>query len=198
VRFVPCLTRSTEGGELRLITLGHRLVDDYIEFVAARGAVNTWLATAYDLKVFFEVVGKEPAEVRTADVFAFLAEQRRPRRGEKVVRIEDGEAGAGGAHDRQALVERGGLVRVSARPPATPARPAIPCRGAWRHGGRGGLAGVGCGWCGRPGRCRGCSRRRRWTRCRGRCARAGIARWCWRCCWVACVAARCSACGWVT
>ena len=62
-RFVPCLARSMEGSELRSITLGHPLVDEYLEFVAARGAVNTWLATAYDLKVFFEVVGKEPAEV---------------------------------------------------------------------------------------------------------------------------------------
>ena len=61
--FVPRLTRVLEGGELRSITLGHRLLDDYLEFVAARGATNTWLATAYDLKVFFEVVGKEPAEV---------------------------------------------------------------------------------------------------------------------------------------
>jgi integrase/recombinase XerD len=93
MRFVPCLMRSIEGGELRSITLGHPLLDDYLEFVAARGATNTWLATAYDLKVFFEVVGKEPAEVAATDVFAFLAQQRTPRRGEKVVRIEDGEAG---------------------------------------------------------------------------------------------------------
>ena len=55
--FVPRLTRVVEGGELVAITLGHRLLDDYLEFVAARGARNTWLATAYDLKVFFEVVG---------------------------------------------------------------------------------------------------------------------------------------------
>jgi integrase/recombinase XerD len=39
------------------------------------------------------VVGKEPAHVTAVDVFAFLAEQRRPRRGVGVVRIEDGEAG---------------------------------------------------------------------------------------------------------
>jgi integrase/recombinase XerD len=91
--FVPRLERSLESGELRAITLGHPLLDDYLEFVGARGATNSWLATAYDLKVFFEVVGKEPAEVTTADVFAFLADQRRPLRGEKVVRIEDGEAG---------------------------------------------------------------------------------------------------------
>jgi integrase len=80
------------GSELRAITLGHLLVDAYLEFVGARGAMNTWLATAYDLKVFFEVVGKEPYEVGSADVFAFVAEQRTPRR-ENVVRIDDGEAG---------------------------------------------------------------------------------------------------------
>jgi integrase/recombinase XerD len=91
--FVPCLERRVEGSELVSITLGHPLMDDYLEFVGVRGAVNTWLATAYDLKVFFDVVGKEPAEVMSADVFVFLARQREPRRGEGVVRIEDGEAG---------------------------------------------------------------------------------------------------------
>ena len=90
--FVPSMQRVMDGSELRSITLGHPLVDAYLEFVGARGAVNTWLATAYDLKVFFEVVGKDPAEVTSADVFAFLAQQRTPRQ-EKVVRIEDGEAG---------------------------------------------------------------------------------------------------------
>ena len=93
MRFEPRLTRVVEGGELVSIALGHPLLDAYLEFVAARGATNTWLATAYDLKVFFEAVGKEPAEVSSADVFAFLADQRKPRRGEKVVRIEDGEGG---------------------------------------------------------------------------------------------------------
>src|SRR5215216_1149345 len=93
MKFVPCLERSLEASELRAITLGHPLVDDYLAFVGARAATNTWLATAYDLKLFFEVVAKEPAEVTAADVFAFLAEQRTPRRGERVVRIEDGEPG---------------------------------------------------------------------------------------------------------
>ena len=90
--FVPSMERLVEGSELRSITLGHPLVDAYLEFAGARGAVNTWLATAYDLKVFFEVVSKDPADVTSADVFAFLAQQRTPRQ-EKVVRIEDGEAG---------------------------------------------------------------------------------------------------------
>ena len=41
------------------VGLGDPLVDDYLEFVAARCRPNTVLATAYDLKVFFSVVGKD-------------------------------------------------------------------------------------------------------------------------------------------
>jgi hypothetical protein len=76
--FVPSMERVVEGSELRAITLGHPLIDAYLEFVGARGAKNTWLATAYDLKVFFVVVGKEPADVTSADVFGFLRQQRTP------------------------------------------------------------------------------------------------------------------------
>ena len=46
VSFVPSMGRVMEGSELRAITLGDPLVDAYLEFVGARGAVNTWLATA--------------------------------------------------------------------------------------------------------------------------------------------------------
>ena len=90
---MPCLVRAREGSELRAITLGHPMLDDYLAFVGARARANTWLAIASDLKIFFGVVGKEPGEVTTADVFAFLAAQRAPRHGDKVVRFEDGEAG---------------------------------------------------------------------------------------------------------
>lgn len=69
------------------------MLDDYLAFVGARGRTNTWLAIASDLKIFFDVVGKEPIEVTTADVFDFLSAQRTPRHGNKVVRLEDGEAG---------------------------------------------------------------------------------------------------------
>ena len=51
------------------------------------------LAQAYDLKVFFSVIDKEPAEIEPGDVLTFIAEQRKPRRATNVVRIEDGEAG---------------------------------------------------------------------------------------------------------
>ena len=40
-----------------------------------------------------DVVAKDPALVNVADVFAFLAFQRSPRRGERVVRLEDAEPG---------------------------------------------------------------------------------------------------------
>jgi len=43
--------------------------------------------------VFFSVVPKHPAEVTTADVFAFIKAQRQPRLGDRVVRLEDGESG---------------------------------------------------------------------------------------------------------
>ena len=74
-------------------TLGHPLLDDYLDFVAARARTNTWLAVAWDLKIFFGAVAKPPAEVTAADVFAFLSAQRAPRRGDRVVRLEDGEPG---------------------------------------------------------------------------------------------------------
>lgn len=75
------------------ITLGHPQLDRHLEFVAARGRPNTVLATASDLKLFFESVRKEPAEVTTADVLEFIARQREPRIDAKVVRISDGESG---------------------------------------------------------------------------------------------------------
>jgi len=45
------------------------------------------------LKVFFSVVPKDPSGISTADVLAFINAQRRPRRGARVVRLEDREAG---------------------------------------------------------------------------------------------------------
>ena len=93
LEFMPCLVRSAAGDGIQVIRLGHPLLDDYLAFVAARARTSTWLAVASDLKIFFTVVAKPPAEVTAADVFAFLTAQRAPRHGERVVRLEDGEAG---------------------------------------------------------------------------------------------------------
>jgi site-specific recombinase XerD len=89
--------------------LGHRLLDDYLELVAARARPNTVLATAYDLKVFFSIIDKEPAEVVTADVLTFIKAQREPRRGAKVVRIEDGETGLSARTIKRRLATIAGL-----------------------------------------------------------------------------------------
>jgi hypothetical protein len=73
------LTRTSPGGEVREIRLGHPLLDDYLRFVGARARTNTWLATAYDLKVFFSVVDKDPGAVTSADVLGFIEAQRAAR-----------------------------------------------------------------------------------------------------------------------
>ncbi|MFE7842404.1 tyrosine-type recombinase/integrase [Streptomyces sp. NPDC057474] len=105
----PELVRRVDAAGNPAASLGHPLVDDYLEFVAARCRPNTLLATAYDLKVFFSVVPKEPADVVTADVFAFITAQKKPRRGPKVVRLEDGEAGLSARTIKRRLASISGL-----------------------------------------------------------------------------------------
>jgi integrase/recombinase XerD len=50
-----------------------------------------------------------PEEVETADVLSFIAEQRKPRRGAGVVRIEDGEAGLSARTIKRRLASVTGL-----------------------------------------------------------------------------------------
>ena len=91
----------------------------YLEFLAGRCRPNTVLAAAYDLKVFFTVVGKPPGEVRPADVLAFITAQRTGRRQRRALQPVEPDAGAGGvsaATVRAAAVDRVGVVRVPAGP----------------------------------------------------------------------------------
>jgi integrase/recombinase XerD len=87
--FLTLVRTSTPTGEARY-SLGHDLVDRYLEFVAGRSRANTLRAVAFDLKLFFGVVDKEPVEVVAADVFDFLAHQRGDR---SVIRMSDRESG---------------------------------------------------------------------------------------------------------
>jgi integrase/recombinase XerD len=66
-------SRDRSGG----LVVGIRmpLADVYLEFLSGRCRPNTVLAAAYDLKVFFTVVGKHPEHVRPADVLAFITAQ---------------------------------------------------------------------------------------------------------------------------
>jgi len=109
MEFMPCLVRSRrpDGGEL--ISLGHPLLDAYVELVAARARWNTVLATAFDLKVFFSVITKDPSQVTTADVLSFIKAQREPRVDARVVRIEDGEAGLSARTIKRRLATIAGL-----------------------------------------------------------------------------------------
>ena len=66
---------------------------------------------AYDLKVFFTVVGKDPAAITPRDVLTFLKEQRSPRCGPGVVRSRTA-IGVVGRH-REAAAEHGvGVVQL--------------------------------------------------------------------------------------
>jgi hypothetical protein len=105
----PALCRVVEDGELVAVRLGHEVIDDYLRFVGARCRPNTRLAAAYDLKVFFTVIGKEPVEVVTGGVFGFISEQRAPRRYSKVVRLEDGERGLSARTIKRRLATVSGL-----------------------------------------------------------------------------------------
>ena len=86
----PLLVRSIAGSGAVRYRLGNSLVDRYLEFVAGRARPNTLRAAAFDLKLLFTVIAKDPLEVTSADVFEFLAQQRGDR---TVVRLADRESG---------------------------------------------------------------------------------------------------------
>src|SRR5215469_701601 len=124
----PCLVRVVSGSSQVRYRLGHPLVDRYLEFVAGRVRPNTLRAVAFDLKVFFTVVAKDPVTVAPVDVSEFLAHQRGDR---TVVRLADRESGLSARTSRLSsvsglygyLIARGDTpVQVSPVPRGLPAR----------------------------------------------------------------------------
>lgn len=99
----------TDRHEGLTISLGHPLVDDYLEFVKARARTNTWLAVGFDLKVFFSIISKDPRDVSTADVFEFIKVQREPRHHGNVIRLDDGEKGLAARTVKRRLCSVSGL-----------------------------------------------------------------------------------------
>jgi integrase/recombinase XerD len=94
VVWFPSFRCAVRAGGDRSWRVGHGQVDEFLEFAHGRARPATVRAYAHDLKVFFSVVAKEPAEVTARDVLEFVTAQQRPRAGaEKVVRISDGGAG---------------------------------------------------------------------------------------------------------
>ena len=119
--------------------VGHVLVDEFLEFIAGRARPNTVRAYAHDLKVFFTVVAKEPAEVTPRDVLGFITAQRRGRAGaENVVRITDGSAGLAAATIKRRLAAVSALygylvVRGDAGVAVNPVPHGLPTRQHRRH-----------------------------------------------------------------
>jgi integrase/recombinase XerD len=95
---------AVDGGVGVVYVVGHRLVDEFLVFAAARARPNTVRAYAHDLKAFFSVVGKDPVDVRANDVLGFVTVQQRARVGaENVARISDGGSGLSAATVRRRL-----------------------------------------------------------------------------------------------
>jgi site-specific recombinase XerD len=67
--------RSRSAAGDLVVRFGVAVLDVYLEFLAVRSRPNTVAAVAYDLKVFFTVVGKSPRRVVASDVLAFVTAQ---------------------------------------------------------------------------------------------------------------------------
>jgi len=128
------------SGEL-IVRVGHDVLDDYLTFLAGRARPNSVLAAAFDLKVFFTWVQKEPAAVTSRDVVNFIAAQRAPRTQAKVVRISDGGSGLSARTVARRVSSISGLfayliVRGDAGVDASPVPRGLINRRARRNGGR--------------------------------------------------------------
>jgi integrase/recombinase XerD len=63
MRWKPVVVQSERSDGSLVVTVGHPLVDAYLEFLRARARPNTIRAVAFDLKVFFTFVDKTPVRV---------------------------------------------------------------------------------------------------------------------------------------
>jgi integrase/recombinase XerD len=152
----PALVRSlSPSGETRY-ALGHDLVDRYLEFVAGQARPNTLRAIAFDLKIFFSVVDKDPLEVVAADIFEFLAHQRGDR---TVIRMSDRESGVSARTIARRLSSVAGHYAYLIARGDTPVRTNPVPRGCRPDEGAGGREPFHSS--GFPGRCRGSSVPRR-------------------------------------
>lgn len=92
----PGLIRSRGPSGEVVVRVGLPLVDEYLEFLEGRCRPNTVLAAGYDLRVFFAVVAKPPAEVGPADVLGFITAQRTGRVGDQRLQPVDPADQTGG------------------------------------------------------------------------------------------------------
>ena len=83
----PKLTLPDPGSSVAP-TLGHPLVDNYLESVHARLRPNSTLAVVYDLKVFFTVIDVDPIDVRRRHILEFIRVQRTGSTDKTVIPID--------------------------------------------------------------------------------------------------------------
>ena len=130
----PCLIRSAGVFGEPVVRLGMPLVDKYLEFLEGRCRPNTVLAAAYDLRVFFRVVGKPATDVCPADVLAFVTAQRTGRVGGQVVQPVSSTGEPGGLATstvaRRLSIVSGFFAYLQARGdvPANPVPRGLPTR----------------------------------------------------------------------
>jgi integrase/recombinase XerD len=135
----PLLVRSEMSDDRVRVRLGHKVVDDYLEFLAARCRPNTVLAAGFDLKVFFTLIPEDPVEVTTADVLAFITAQRSAG-DPKVVRFSDGESGLSSRTIQRRLSSLSSLfsyLLVRGDVTRNPVPQGLSTRRSRRRGGRG-------------------------------------------------------------
>jgi len=130
----PCLIRTRGPAGEPMIRIGMPLVDDYLEFLEVRCRPNTVLAAASDLRVFFKVVDKLPAEVRPVDVLGFITAQRTGRVDDRLLQpVDQVEQGVGVATStvaRRLSMISGFFAYLQARGdiPANPVPRGLPTR----------------------------------------------------------------------
>ncbi len=191
--FLPCLVRSstTAGGVHSSSAI--RCSTATWSSSPGRTRPNTVRAVAFDLKTFFTVVDKEPAEVQPSDVFDFLAHQRGDR---TVVRMADRESGLSARTIARRLSSVSGFYGLTRSPEATPAWRSTRCPAACRRAGAaGGHEPSRWSVPRTPPRF---SIPPRFSVCSERCAASGTGPWSWPWCWAACAAVRSSGSAWPT
>jgi integrase/recombinase XerD len=106
---VPCLVRLVDRSGGVVVRLGVRLLDEYLEFLAGRCRPNTVLAVAYELKVFFAVVGRPVERVEPADVLGFVTAQRSGGDRRRLLAVVDAPVGVSARTVRRRLSSISGL-----------------------------------------------------------------------------------------
>ena len=125
----PRLSKSKNASGEVVVRLGVPVLDGYLEFAASRCRPNTVLAIAYDLKVFFAVVGTAPAEVTAADVLGFVTAQCNGGSGR--LQLAGGEGGVSARTVRRRLSIVSGLfayLHARGDVPANPVPRGLPTR----------------------------------------------------------------------